>query len=172
MGRVREGTWTVKTGTDADATNVDLHPEEATVTRLASLPVPPALGPNSPRLAPHEFKTYIVRNVQVTSDTLENDGDYHIVLSDGTSSLVSEGPHPACVDTTSAVACYIPVARKAASDALNPTTTRKDPLGVLATVIGVAFFDLEHGQIGAAPNDIELHPVLAICFGLDCDPEK
>jgi hypothetical protein len=29
-----------------------------------------------------------------------------------------------------------------------------------AAVIGVAFFDFNHGQTGVAPNAIELHPVL------------
>lgn len=29
----------------------------------------------------------------------------------------------------------------------------------------MAFFDVKHGQSGAAPNAIELHPVLAIAFG-------
>src|SRR5207253_3052340 len=30
-----------------------------------------------------------------------------------------------------------------------------------ATVVGVGFFDFDHGQRGVAPNAIELHPVLA-----------
>jgi hypothetical protein len=29
-----------------------------------------------------------------------------------------------------------------------------------ATVTGVGFFDIIHGQTGVAPNGIELHPVL------------
>ena len=29
-----------------------------------------------------------------------------------------------------------------------------------ATVTGVGFFDIPHGQTGVAPNAIELHPVL------------
>jgi hypothetical protein len=27
-------------------------------------------------------------------------------------------------------------------------------------VVGVAFFDFQHGQTGVAPNAIELHPIL------------
>jgi hypothetical protein len=30
-----------------------------------------------------------------------------------------------------------------------------------AAVVGVAFFDFNHGQTGVAPNAIELHPVLS-----------
>ena len=33
---------------------------------------------------------------------------------------------------------------------------------VTVVVTGVGFFDVSHGQTGAAPNDIELHPVLNI----------
>ena len=29
-----------------------------------------------------------------------------------------------------------------------------------ATLTGVGFFDIPHGQTGVAPNAIELHPVL------------
>jgi hypothetical protein len=39
-----------------------------------------------------------------------------------------------------------------------------------ARVTGVAFFDFNHGQTGVAPNAIELHPVLQICFGMNCNP--
>jgi hypothetical protein len=27
-----------------------------------------------------------------------------------------------------------------------------------------------HGSASAAPNGIEIHPILAICFGQDCNP--
>jgi hypothetical protein len=32
------------------------------------------------------------------------------------------------------------------------------------TVRGIGYFDPPHGQAGAAPNGIELHPVVAISF--------
>jgi hypothetical protein len=38
------------------------------------------------------------------------------------------------------------------------------------TLFGVGFFDVIHGQRGVAPNGIELHPVLGICFGAGCTP--
>ena len=31
-------------------------------------------------------------------------------------------------------------------------------------VTGIGFFDRNHGQVGAAPNFVELHPVLALRF--------
>jgi hypothetical protein len=33
------------------------------------------------------------------------------------------------------------------------------------TITGVGFFDFYHGQLGMAPNGIELHPVLNIAAG-------
>jgi hypothetical protein len=37
----------------------------------------------------------------------------------------------------------------------------RDPLLTgTATITGVAFFDVIHGQCGVAPNGIELHPVV------------
>jgi hypothetical protein len=30
---------------------------------------------------------------------------------------------------------------------------------------GIGFFDFNHGQLGVAPNAIELHPVINIVFG-------
>ena len=41
-------------------------------------------------------------------------------------------------------------------------STRIDPTD--ATITGVGFFDRAHGATGAAPNVIELHPVLSITF--------
>src|SRR5262245_48485180 len=34
-------------------------------------------------------------------------------------------------------------------------------------ISGVGMFDFPHGQTGAAPNQIELHPVLALSFNVD-----
>jgi len=34
---------------------------------------------------------------------------------------------------------------------------------------GVTFFDVVHGQLGVAPNGVELHPVVSMCFGESCE---
>lgn len=36
------------------------------------------------------------------------------------------------------------------------------PVGIEVEVEGVGFWDDDHGQLGASPNDIELHPVLKL----------
>jgi len=102
--------------------------------------------------------------------SLESDSDYHIVASDGAGhTMIVEAVWPGCVghdacSSNSPFLCEITHAR-ASADAIEKSRT--DTVG---TVIGAGFFDFIHGQTGVAPNAIELHPILAICFGQDCDP--
>ena len=42
----------------------------------------------------------------------------------------------------------------------HPSSSHFTDLSGRATVTGVGFFDIPHGQTGVAPNAIELHPVL------------
>jgi hypothetical protein len=55
-------------------------------------------------------------------------------------------------------------ARTAADGVLKPGAKLRHT-SIAVDVTGVGFFDVLHGQTGAAPNGIELHPVLAISFG-------
>ena len=43
-----------------------------------------------------------------------------------------------------------------------PSSSHFTDLNGTATVTGVGFFDVIHGQTGVAPNGIELHPVLRL----------
>ena len=52
-------------------------------------------------------------------------------------------------------------ARTALVAACGPPTTSSRRLIGTATITGVGFFDPIDGQTGAAPNSIELHPVVA-----------
>jgi hypothetical protein len=36
--------------------------------------------------------------------------------------------------------------------------------GIPVEIIGVGYFDFAHGQVGRAPNNIEIHPILSIAF--------
>jgi hypothetical protein len=54
--------------------------------------------------------------------------------------------------------------------AFKVSSTSHNPNVQYATVVGVGFFNNEHGQTGVAPNGIELHPALGICFGKGCTP--
>ena len=47
----------------------------------------------------------------------------------------------------------------------------QNPDAAVVVVTGVGFFDRPHNQIGHAPNNLELHPVLSIAFvPLDSTP--
>jgi hypothetical protein len=85
---------------------------------------------------------------------LESDSDIHLVLADPESgaTMVAEIPAPFCAET-SRIHDQL-AGLRVASMHLKP--------GSKVRVAGVAFFDREHGQEGAAPNGIELHPVFTL----------
>ena len=82
--------------------------------------------------------------------------------------MIVETPYPGCT-SGSPFACFIANARSEIDGKYNVTTSFQYP-GATVTVRGIGFFDLLHGQTGVAPNGIELHPVLQICFGKGCTP--
>jgi hypothetical protein len=154
--------WDVKTGTDPQASMVNLAPAPATIAQLAGLPTPSTLPADS-RIAPTELQAVILTNVTVEEIKTESDSDYHLVLSDGNgNTMIGEVPYPGCVGSTSPFLCFITNARGAVDTEGTGATNQQ------ATIIGVPFFDFKHGQTGVAPNAIELHPILSICFGQNC----
>jgi len=170
--------WGVKTGTDQDVGKVNLVPEVTTIQTLISLPTPSV---SYCKRQPAELETYELENVTLKFERLETDSDYHLIASDGSGhSMLVEVPYPGCVGHKSCTSgtpwrCAITHAR-AAVDAKNPGAKSYAQLGT-ATVVGVGFFDTfelssKYPPTGMAPNGVELHPVLAICFGQGCDPLK
>jgi hypothetical protein len=159
--------WSVKTGTDSDVGSVNLSsPQSTTIAQLIAL-TPPNPIPPANRFAPTE-KTAFVVNATLTDYKLEGgtkgDSDYHLVLQDGQGrTMVAEIPFPGCVGAGSPFAAQIASAR-AAFDGHLTATTSFQTADVPVQVTGVGFFDFAHGQHGAAPNIIELHPVLDIVF--------
>ena len=77
------------------------------------------------------------------------DGDIHLVLKDTDSgcTLVAE-------ITFADSALWMAFNRK-----YDPTEAPKYP-HQMVTVSGIRFYDTEHGVTGAAPNEVEIHPVL------------
>jgi len=159
--------WSVKTGTDSDAGSVNLSsPQSTTIGQLIAL-TPPSPIPAANRFAPTE-KTVFVVNATLTDYKLEGgakgDSDYHLVLeSDQGQTMIAEIPFPGCVGAGSPFAAQIANARTE-FDAHFTATTSFQTANVPVQVTGVGFFDFPHGQHGAAPNIIELHPVLDIAF--------
>jgi hypothetical protein len=96
------------------------------------------------------FERHVFRvNAAVTLVRPEEDGDLHLVLSDGTRTMIAESPSSSCT------AGGTPLRRRQMAQAR--THVR---LCAKASLTGVAFFDFTHGQTGVAPNAIELHPLL------------
>jgi hypothetical protein len=134
--------WTVKTLQDRP---VLLPAQPTTIAYLTSRPAPASLPDTRLPFERHIF-TVTARVVLIRH---ESDDDFHVVLSDGRRTMITESPAPTC-DTRAFPARQVQMA--AARRALRPCSR--------ARVTGVAFFDFEHGQTGVAPNAIELHPIL------------
>ena len=157
--------WPIKTGTDSHAASISLVPQPNTIAALVALP---ALTPDTSRASPTETTLWELKNVTLTELKEESDSDYHLVISDGTHTMIAEIPNPRC-GVGSPWHCYYSRARAEIDSAYTVTAAPKYPAAVV-TVRGIGFFDFAHGQAGVAPNAIELHPVLQLCFGHNCTP--
>lgn len=159
--------WSVKTGTDAGATGIDLsNPKPSSIPELIALEPPDPL-PTDSRFAPTETTIFTV-DATLTDFKIESgstgDSDYHLVLEDEQGdTMVAEIPSPACVGAGSPFAAQIASVR-AKFDSQFTVKSSFQTANIPVRVTGVGFFDFFHRQHGAAPNVIELHPVLDIIF--------
>lgn len=165
---VRCGTerWLVKALADKDAPKINLTPEDVTVSQLVSLVRPTGRLPDDGRIAPVELQTYRVHGL-LKAYKFESDRDFHIEIADHgdpSQSMIVEIPDPDCSNVcASAQVSRIKRARQLFADRFAPEKLFRNPEGPIeVTVIGVGFFDYFHHQHGAAPNGIELHPVLDV----------
>ena len=165
--------WSVKTGTDPDSGHVDLsNPQTANIAELITRQ-PPSPLPKDSRFAPTEETVFVV-NATLTDFKLETgatgDSDYHLVLMDELgNTMVGEIPSPSCVGAGSPFATRIASARSE-FDAQFSATSSFQTANIPVRVTGVGFFDFFHNQHGAAPNVIELHPILDIQFNPSAMP--
>jgi hypothetical protein len=152
--------WPVKTLTDPQAREVEFGAvRPATVAALGKLAV--AKGGQTTRSS-WEKRVYGI-NATLAKAKLEEDGDVHLVLTDGDASIIVEMPSVAC--TRGAQHRYaMAAARRRFEDdvAVRGHLSRSRWLYLRRPthVVGVLFFDYAHGQTGHAPNYVELHPVL------------
>jgi hypothetical protein len=155
--------WAVKTLSDSAAQQVDLRPRATTIAALRGLRPPGNLGTRMPGA---EMRTWRLR-VRLLWQKLEDDSDVHLVVADPKTgrTMIAELPSPGCVGATAGVAAQMAAARTALAHACGQATTSFTTLSGTATIDGVAFFDFPHGQRGAAPNEVELHPVLRFSPG-------
>ena len=157
--------WNIKTGTDSAASSVSLVPQSTTIAVLDALA---PKGAGSARQTPTESTLYELKDVTLTEIKLESDSDYHLVIAQGGSTMIIEVPAPSC-STGSAWSCFMSRARSELDAKYGVGSSPQYPAETI-TVRGIGFFDYAHGQTGVAPNAIEIHPVLQICFGAGCTP--
>jgi hypothetical protein len=134
--------WTAKTLKDKPV----LHSVQTrTIAQLIAVPKP---SPLPATRAPFEFNVFKV-TAKVTKILAEDDGDFHLVISDGSHTMIVEAPVFEC---TAGATAY----RRTQMKNARATVRLCDS----AELTGVAFFDFFHHQTGVAPNEIELHPLL------------
>lgn len=145
--------WDVKVLADPPAARLSYTPVRATVAQLAALP----RSSRRARTAPVEFTLYrVLACLRLVKD--ERDEDLHLVISepaDPAVTMIAEIPNPQC-----AGACRNVVNAAKYAQARRTVAGLQPP--VLVELTGFGFFDIPHGQIGLAPNAIELHPVLRV----------
>jgi hypothetical protein len=135
--------WTVKTLQDKPV----LHSvQTGTIAQLIAEPKP---SPLPSTRAPFELNVFRL-TAKVTKIIGEADGDLHLVISDGTHTMIAEAPVFEC---TVGATAYRRTQMKNARAAVRLCDS--------AELTGAAFFDFFHHQTGVAPNEIELHPLLA-----------
>jgi hypothetical protein len=148
------GSWSVKVGTDAQATEVNLTPTAVTVAQLAALPLPARI---KHRVSPAEFTVYTI-TATVTKIYKEHDRDLHLAIRDRSGHrMITELPDTACVSKSSP---FFPGIRNANSQ----LASWRRHLPATVRITGIGFFDTFSGQSEQAHNQIELHPILDLSF--------
>jgi hypothetical protein len=78
--------------------------------------------------------------------------------------MIAEIPRPGCVSSASRWKPGITSARYAVTSRYPVSLYSWHYINRAISIRGLGFFDEEHNVTGAAPNDIELHPVIYIRF--------
>ena len=156
--------WSVKTGTDPQASSVNLGSYVSSTIYNFHQSVRPGSLPANGRVSPRETTQYRLSGT-LTKYVREADSDYHLVIKDGAGrTMIVELPASNCVGPGSPFGTGIARARSQ-FDARFTATTSMKTTSTPVTIKGVGFWDYIHGQTGVAPNGIEVHPVLDITFG-------
>lgn len=153
----------MKTLADSAARRVNLTPIVTTVAEITSHPTHCEAGPDR-RIFDEEFRTYQLSG-RAVAVRLEDDRDLHLVLSDLTDSsatMITEIPDPACEGAISSPFVSLLLDVRSAFLSVLGVRSLSSLVGQTFRVVGVGFYDFNHGQTGRARNCIELHPLLQI----------
>lgn len=155
--------WSVKTGTDADVSLINLNSTTTTTVANLTALATPATIPDNTRIKPTETTVWVM-SAALVKFIRAYDSDYHMVFADSAGrTMIGEIPDPNCVGAGSPFAAGIAHAR-AQFDAKFTATQNFQTVNVPVQITGVGFFDYQEGQEGIAPNGIELHPIIDILF--------
>ncbi len=153
--------WAVKVLTDAAAAQVNYTPRLTTMDSLIHIATTPST--TAPRMPGIEFQNYTI-TCRITIKKNEDDNDYHLVLASGSETMIGEVPDPVCaVAATSAHVNDFIAARNWVNAHIGTGAVANVNIPAV-DITGVAFVDVPHGQTGAAPNQMEFHPILNIQF--------
>jgi hypothetical protein len=177
----------VKDLKDAAAKEIHMTPEPMTIAALRTIKPPAKIGNLLPRLPGerqvYELEAQIIGYKYEAFDPIKKTGDrdYHVVLSTigkPAETMIIEIPHPDCgppeyKQLFAQLRAFVDAQAKAQAPRHTPGPTFFTfPKPVPVTVGGVTFFDKIHGthknldgtigQVGVAPNGIELHPTLKL----------
>jgi hypothetical protein len=136
----------------------------AGIADLATLVAPSRPDERShSRFLPTELTVYEVSGLLRTVERLP-DGDYRLVVADPDhqdSTIFAVSVDPACVSASRFAANIVAV--RHTLDRQFAGFSRLEP-NQPVTVTGIAFFAKRHGQAGAAPNGVELRPLIGVAF--------
>ena len=163
--------WPVKVLSDPDNHLIIRTVKPMTVAELAALDGPPNDQRTAKNAVNHRLGTPEETTYRVTALLLgyrkEQDGDFHLVLKDPKSdaTMIAEIPDPRCI-TDPTLSKHADSFRKAlvAKFGTPGKKTKRFPTPARIVVRGIGFFDIKHPteQDGAAPNNLEIHPVLGL----------
>jgi len=159
--------WPVKTGSDATRYRVSRTVSYTSVSYLDRLTPPASFGSYAQdhRIKWPEFRTWQINRVTLVAVKLEGDSDLHLRLRSSTGKImIAEIPRPGCVSSASLWKTGIGSARSTVTSRYSVSPYHWHYVYRSINVRGLGFFDEEHNVTGAAPNDIELHPVIYIRF--------
>ncbi len=156
-----EERWSLKTLVDRDVRTIDWTPRPTTISDVGSFRRPQRILDDR-RAGVYERRVYCIE-AWIVEVRPQGDGDLHVNLvdPDDGSEMIVEIPDSKCQNV-----CRSPwtAVFSAARERLETRLRTWDTDTLRVVVSGVGFFDRNHGQLGAAPNSFELHPVLSVRF--------
>jgi hypothetical protein len=150
--------WSVKILADKKASSIDTNAIVTTVDRMINLKRPTILLQD--KRDSKECKTYQI-DCKIREYKEEDDGDYHLVLmdlKDTTKTIIGEIADYSCPRVASSTFFKYFLDSRSEFE-INISKGNRVKYAVYR-ITGVCFFDKIHGQLGVAPNGIELHPII------------